>query len=769
MKKGLILLALVVQSAMVYSQINISGKVTDGKTGEAIPGVNVYVPDLNQGVATDNRGEYNLRLNTEQPIRMVFSFVGYQKSEQEVEKSSTLNVQLEPSIRLEEIIIRSVRADENIPVTQSTLTKRQIREIYNGQDPQFFLERLTPSITVESESGTHNNNYGKMRIRGMDQKRMNITLNGIPLNDMIDHGVYFSNFADFGNSIETIQVQRGVGTSTNGTSSYAGSINFESINLQHQEAGSEFQLGAGSFNSYRASVEHHTGMLENNSAFYGRFSRIWSDGYRYNVSTNAYSFFLSGGFFLNKDLIKINAFTGRTKNGLGYTAVPISLIRLDPRTNLVSKNDREDFGQHFVQVQHLRTLSPSLSLVSSAYYGGAEGDYPWGDYSDPVYIPELWAKDSLKYFQINYPLTNNHYGLMSNLHYVSPANLKLDAGIHAYTFRRQNLEHFIPDFADPYYHERSHKEELAAFAKAEYDINGFLLYGDLQMRTQVLTISPDYVFMDTTHLGNIKHSWTFLNPKVGISYQLNRNQNFYLAYGRSGREPAKRDIVGGFTLTKSALARTMEKDHVKPEFVNDFEAGFRMNYPILKGQVNFFFMDFRNELAPTGRQASFGSSIRENMARSSRKGVETDFILDFSRVYFSGTLAYMESRINEITTGEAVLDKLQSPLTPNWNVNSMVGFKPFRNLDIQLSGRYLGDYYTELTNRPEFMVPSYFIMNSRLIYNINHRFLFNLEVNNLLDKQYFNFGVPARYQGNPEPAYLVSAGRNIYLTFTSRF
>jgi iron complex outermembrane recepter protein len=768
MKRQLIIFAWLVQCATAYSQTNISGRVTDRNSGESIPGANVYAPDLNQGTVTDSRGEYHLRLNTDRPVRMIFSFVGYQNIEQEVDGARTLNVQLVPSIRLEEIIIRSVRADETTPVTQSTLSRRQIRGVYNGEDPQFFLERLTPSITVESESGTHNNNYGKMRLRGMDQKRMNITLNGIPLNDMIDHGVYFSNFADFGNSIETIQVQRGVGTTTNGTSSYAGSINFESVNLQHQDAGSEIQLGAGSFNSYRASVEHYTGMLDNNSAFYGRFSRIWSDGYRYNVSTDAYSFFLSGGFFLKKDLFKINAFTGRTKNGLGYTATPISLIRIDPRTNLVPKNDREDFGQHFVQLQHLRTLNPTWSLVSSAYYGGAEGDYPWGVYSDPVFVPELWAKDSLKFFQINYPLTNNHFGLMTNIHYVGSL-LKLDAGLHAYTFRRRNFEHFIPDFADPYYDERSRKQEMAGFAKAEYNLDRLLVYGDIQLRTQLLAIEPDYGFMDTTNMGTIHQSWTFLNPKIGISYQMNRNQNVYLAFGRSGREPAKRDIVGSFTLTKDLLHRTMAKDLVKPEFVNDFEGGFRVNYPLIRGQVNLFYMDFRNELAPTGRQASFGSSIRENMARSSRAGVETDFVLDLDRVYFSGTFTYMESRINAISTGEAILYKLQSPLSPNSNLNTAVGFRPLPNLDIQLSGRYLGDYYTELTNRPEFMVPSYFIMNSRVIYNINQKILFNIEANNLLNKQYFNFGVPGRYQGVREPAYLVSAGRNFYVTVTARF
>lgn len=752
--------ALVFQSAIAFSQIVVTGRVTDRQTGDPIPGANVYAAELNQGAATDAEGAYKLSIKeTDEPVRIVFSFVGYQEKQFTVEQSQTLDIALMPSVTLEEVIIRSVRPGESSPITKSTLAREQIKGVYNGEDPQFFLAQMTPSITVESESGTFNNNYGKMRLRGIDQKRMNITLNGIPLNDMIDHGVYFSNFADFGNSIETIQIQRGVGASATGVASYAGSINFESVNLQNRDSGSEFQLGTGSYNSYRASIEYFTGPLESNSAFYGRFSRIWSDGYRDNVSTDAYSFFLSGGFFLDKDLIKINAFTARTKNGLGYELAPMSLIRENPKVNILDENDIEDFGQSFLQVQHSRSISPQLSLVSSAYYGGAGGDFPWGYRDNGVLI------------QYNYPLVNDHFGLMSNIHYTGSDRWTLDAGIHGYTFKRRNMEQVVPDYSNPYYDEKSVKNEVAAFVKAEFRANNWILYGDLQSRAQELVMSLDYAFMDTTNLGRISHQWFFINPKIGVSYTIGRHANVYASFGRSGREPTKRDIVGSFTLDRDALDRTMTKDFVKPEFVNDFEAGYRFDFPVLKGQVNLFYMDFRNELAPTGALIAFGSSLRENVAKSYRKGVETEFTVDLGRVYLKGAMAYMDSRIVEVELSEQPQKKLEAALTPKWNLNHAIGYRPLENLEVQLTGRYVGEYFTDMMNDPDYVIPSYYIFNARLIYNLNKNFSLNCELNNLFDARYYSFGAPIDpdYNGEYELGYLPAAGRNFYITLTSRF
>lgn len=772
MKRLLFLFTLLVWSWSAVGQITVSGKTTDEKTGEPLVGVNIYVAEESQGTVSDANGFYELTLASDAPVTIVFSYVGYLAREMVVNRSRELNVALYPSVRLEEVIIQSVRADENIPITQTVLSKREIRSVYNGEDPQFFLEKLTPSILSYSESGTRNNNYGSMRLRGISQERINMTLNGIPLNDMIDHGIFFSNFTDFGASINTIQVQRGVGTSSNGASSYAGSINFESVNLQKQEEGAEFQLGAGSFNSYRSSIEYKTGMLENNTAFYGRFSRIWSDGYRYHTGTDSYSFFLSGGWFTENNLLKINAFTGRSRNGLGYGVIPESVLKVDPRTNSLSENDTDDFGQHFIQLQHTYLIGNSSSLVTSAYYGGSGGDFFWGTYADSVFVPELFINDSVTFFQINYPLTNNHYGLLSNYN-LSYNDFSIDVGAHAYTFRRNNQEQIVPDYSHPYYDEDSYKNELAVFGKVEYRLGDWTLYGDLQYRTQKLVITPDYEYMDTTAFGNLERTWTFINPKVGFSYLLNDRHTLYASYGRNGREPAKIDIFGGsFQLNRSNLAIAQDENLFQPEYVNDYEGGLKFNYSSTAGQINVFYMQFENEIAPIGEQIAFGVQKRRNIPSSYRTGIEMDLNISGGPFFGGGNATFMKSGISELTIDEQTFSDTKPILSPEWIINAFAGVRPADNLQLQLSGRYVSESFLELTNDPAFMLPAHAILDARIIYDFLDRFTLNVEVNNLFDTNYYSYGAPVDVDFDgiaDEPGYYANAGLNFYATLTARF
>jgi len=412
----------------------LSGYVLDASTREFLPGANIYLPKYETGDATDANGQFSIL--AEEGDSIVVSFVGYETIRTILRDG--MMIYLEPELSMEELIIRGVRASATDPVSQSTLSRSDIREVYNGEQPIFMLENLTPAVFSFSESGTRLANYGSMRLRGMAQERINFTLNGIPLNDMIDHGVFFSNFTDLGNSFESIQVQRGVGTSPNGVASYAGSVNFESINLEQTERGGELSLGAGSFDSYRMNASVASGKINDKWAFYGNYNRILSDGYRYNTFTDAYSFFFSGAYFGEKDLIKINAFEGRSQNGLGYLAVADTDLRQDPRTNYLNPNDTDNFGQQLIQLQHIRTFNEQLSLNSSVYYGGASGDY-------------FFSYDGANGLeQINYPLQNRHYGLMSTLH-IEQQDWEVSTGIHAYLFDRVNEESFSPDFENPYY------------------------------------------------------------------------------------------------------------------------------------------------------------------------------------------------------------------------------------------------------------------------------------------------------------------------------
>src|SRR5699024_3218986 len=278
----------------------IRGKVLNKETNEPIVGANILVTGTNKGTVTDTDGEFAISVPQEAETLRI-SYVGYETRQTVFEDNMT--IYLQPSLRLEEILIRGVRAEKDDPVAQSTIHKKELKSVYNGEQPAFYLEDLTPAVTSTSESGTKLANYGSMRLRGLDQMRINMTLNGVPLNDMIAQNVVFSNFTDISGSFESVQVQRGVGTSSSGTASYAGSINFEG-----REQGGQLELGAGSYNSYRFNADISSGMIDDHWSFYGAFSRITSDGYRYHTNTDARSFFFSGGYFGENDMIKVNAF-----------------------------------------------------------------------------------------------------------------------------------------------------------------------------------------------------------------------------------------------------------------------------------------------------------------------------------------------------------------------------------------------------------------------------------------------------------------------------
>ncbi|MCC5931078.1 MAG: TonB-dependent receptor [Cyclobacteriaceae bacterium] len=766
---------------MTFAAINslmaqnlVQGKVIDKVNGDALQGVNVRVEGNTTGAVTDESGNFTLNLEKDYPVVLLFSFAGYIQERYKVTDSQYIEITLDTDFRLEEVIIRATRADETAPFTHSTVQKKALREIYRGQDANFLLEKLTPSIIAYTESGTAFSNYSQMRLRGIDQSRINITLNGVPLNDMIDQGVFFSNFTDFGNSIETVQVQRGVGTSSHGTSSFAGSINFESIHLQDSEPGSELQLTAGSFGSYRASVEANTGIQKNKTAFYTRLSRIYSDGFRDNTNTDSWSMMFSGAYFGDKDIIKFTAFTGKSNNGLAYLPVAESDIRANPRTNYLNENDRDAFRQHMAQLQYTRLLNSRLTFHNTAYYGGAGGDFL---FSYPALYNIVTEDGSIveqeRLEQINYPLTNHHFGYFSTLHFSEGSTFQMDAGLHLYTFRRNNQEQFMPDKANPYYNERSNKDEISVFTKAEYQVGKIRFYGDLSYRSVLLQIVPDdsYLGFETV---NIRNTWSFFNPKAGLTWQIQPKNELYASIGRSGREPTKIDLLGGFQVNPVNYSLIRQGDVILPEFVNNLEAGYRYRSEKIGFEGNLFYMQFENEIAPIGRFVEEGFiQLRKNMPSSFRAGIELDAhyqILPGLR--FNGNLTYMTSRIDEYAPDDEaiVYNNVKPALTPDWLVNAALSWEPLKALKITMSSRYMGESFLDPSNRSDLILPSFMVFDSQIEYTYKNARL-NVQMLNLGNRLYYTYGAPVfSAESNDFVAgYFIQPPRNAFINLILNF
>lgn len=755
--KKLLMICLWALVSSAQAQFSISGKVIN-EQNEPLPGANVFISSLELGAVASTDGTYQLNNVPLGTYTVEVSFVGYQT--QRLPINLTENRQLdftlvETALLSEAVMVRAIRADKLSPITQKTIDYEELNEVFNGQDGAFVLETLAPSIQANSESGTRFTNYGTMRMRGIDQRRINITLNGVPLNDMIDQGVFFSNFTDFTNSVESVQVQRGVGTSTNGTASYAGSISYESVRLNVDAPETTVSMLGGSFNTWQGSAEVKTGLLENNMAFYSRVSLTSSDGFRDHSGTDSYSFFFSGGYFGEKDIIRFTGFNGRTKNQLSYIPVPISLARENPRTNLNFQDDRDDFGQSFAQLEHTRSFTKNTTLTSSVYYGAAGGDFPFG------------FVDEEQFVQINYPLFNNHYGVMS---YLQHANNTWDVstGIHAYTFRRRNIEQLVPNFATPYYEDSSVKDEFSAFAKASYTHSNWMFFGDLQARFVNLQLTPDTQFLGEERTIPL-YSWQFLNPKVGLTYQINPLQNVYGSFGRTGREPNRSDFLGGVQINAGNIDFLQDQNNVRAEFVNNYEFGYRIATARTNAQVNFFYMDFENEIAPIGAFVDqFFIQLFANQEDSYRRGVEFDWSSKLSDKWrLLGNATYMRSVISRYQPeGSAeVFNNIRTPFSPDVFVNARLQYSPLKRLQVEFHTRYVGDSFTELTNNPDFVLPAYWVNNLRLSTKIGKHYSFEVEVNNLFNELYFTDGAPV---GN-ELSVFAQAPRHFFGRFTAKF
>lgn len=755
------MLVLALLAASVSGQQIISGKVTDNETGEPLVGVNIYAPLPQRGTSTDKEGKFSLKLpNGEFYVEV--SYVGYATQNLKSADVSDLNVMLELQLDLEEVVIKAFRSQPNAPVAQKTLSAKEIESVFVGQDPTFILERTSPSIISYSESGAGFSNYSQFRLRGIDQTRVNITLNGVPMNDMIDQGVFFSNITDFANNIESVQIQRGAGTSTNGTASFAGSVNFESTSLNQEHPSAQIEAVGGSFGTLRGSVGVNSGIMDNKWAFATRFTTFKTDGYRYNTDTESRSFYGSAGYFGEKDLVKITGFIGRTQNGLAYSPVPISAIRQDPRTNVLNENDRDDFGQWMVQAQHTHLFTDQISLVSSLYYGGAGGDYFF------TYDNGNGGLD-----QINFPLRNDHYGVMSNVNYSNQSGkLNLYGGLHAYTFQRKNWEQFMPDKANPYYTEESNKNELSLFAKGDYALGKLKIFGDLQFRTLSLNINPDQTLLPGQ--GTVEVPWTFLNPKVGVTFQLDSYKSVYVSAGRNGREPTKVDLFGGFQLNSSNLVSIQNGD-VRPEYVNDYEAGLNFSYPWLSGQLNGFYMQFTDEIAPIGEFVPEGFlQLRKNMPSSFRAGIELDFKLKITDdLTFIGNSTYMKAQIDSYEPeGDQVYTNVTSALSPEFIGGGTFRYSFAKRFSFNFGGRYVSESYLEPTNNELFITPDFFVADAGLSVRITEKSQLDLFLNNIFDQQYFTNGAPVDldFDGTfDEPGYFVQPPRNFYAKLVVEF
>ena len=651
--------------------------------------------------------------------------------------------------RLEGVTITAIRGGaigEGAPLSQRTLTRAEIEQRSFGQEVPLLLQG-TPSVTSYAETGNYWG-YSYTRLRGIDQSRINLTIDGIPLNDPEDQVLYFADFPDLASSIESVQIQRGVGTSSAGTASFAGSINFETAPLAARRE-AELQVEGGSFGSKRASAEYRSGLLASGLAFYGRLSDLQSNGYRYHSGVLGRSGLVSAGYFGTRDVFKVMATAGLLHDTLSYLAVPETELTRDRRINPLLPTELDRFGEQLVSASYTRMLSTASSLSTTLYRISASGNY------DVAIDPDLW----------NYHLDFVWYGLTSAWSWQGEG-MRVNVGVNANRYARDHYAFVRPDLADPQYFNTGHKGDVSGFAKVAYDVGRATVFGDVQARRAEFRYVPDA----QAAIAPRSISWTFLNPRGGITYRLTPALALYGSYGATSREPGRGDMFAGFdNLDTSNVAFVGDLSRVRPETVHDAEAGVTLASDVMHLQANVFSMDFRNEIEPIGALSYQGLPLRKNVHSSYRRGVELD-----GRVRLSSTVTasvnatLMQARIADYTDDASGVSFHDVPplLTPRVISAQRLEWQPTTALSFWGEGRYTGKSQLDNTGNPALILPDAYLLDASAVWRFaSRRHALELRGNNLTNSKRYGSG----YGSGDTPNYYVLPPRNLFVTLKLGF
>lgn len=620
---------------------------------------------------------------------------------------------------LEAVVIRATRRGGTAPTSQSTLDRATIERTYAGQDAPLALQGLT-GVTAASDAGTFSG-YSSLRLRGIDQTRLAISIDGVPLNDPEDQVLYFSNVPDFMNSMQSVRVQRGVGASAFGPAGFAGSLSFESLPLATTPAFRELQLTSGSWGTNRVSVEAATG-LQRGFAAYARLSGQATEGYRERSGNQARSAFVSAGWFGARDAVKFTGFAGRSKMQLAYYAASEDELRVNRRLNPMSSEERDDFWQAMASVQHTRSLGASAALTTTVYRNAAGGAF------------DVAAGDLL-----NFNLDHGWVGLLSTLAWRARST-DFAAGIHISDYARDHHLKVRPDLETRLYDNTGFKQEQSGFVKASRQFGTLEVNGDLQLRRAAFRYqpSPGTPIPGPTEdaMRDLSVDWRFLNPKLGVTWQARRDLTLFASVGQASREPTRTDLLAGADdIDAAAAAELLPFTRVRPERLTDLELGARLTRGTTTLQVNAFAMAFRDEIAPIGAIAITGSPLRRNVDRSSRVGVEVEgtMALSPSLVIRANAMA-MRARIAEYqdeASGITYRD-VRPVLTPAVLANVQAIWQPRTGWETILGVRHVGDSPLANDGNAALVTPAFTMVDGDLSVPIGRQRL-RLQGLNLLD------------------------------------
>lgn len=670
---------------------------------------------------------------------------------------------LKDTTQLNEVLVSAIRVSKKTPVSFSNLSKKEIEKRNLGEDIPILMNFM-PSVVTTSDAG-NGFGYTGIRVRGSDATRVNVTLNGIPYNDSESHGTFFVNMPDFASSLQSIQLQRGVGTSTNGAGAFGASLNMLTENFSEKAYG-EINNSVGSFNSRKHTLKFSTGIFNNKFEISGRLSALASDGYVQRASSNLKSYFLQANYIGKTSLVKALFFGGKEKTYQAWNGINSAKLQEDRTYNYSGMyfdengtiqfydNEVDDYQQHHFQLHWNEKLSQHWNTNVALHYTKGKGFYENykedANYNDYTLTP-FDATVQVDLIRQKW-LDNDFYGTTFSVNY---KNETLDFIIGG-AYNQYKGDHFgkviwtnigtLQGMENRYYDYFGNKNDGNLFVKSHYKINSkWNLFGDVQYRNILYTASGVYN-------GEIKNTFNFLNPKAGITYTINTKNSIYFSYAKAHREPNRTDY---------------ENNTLLPEKLEDYELGWRSTNNGFTLNWNLYYMNYKNQLILTGRIDDVGNPIRANTENSYRFGTEID-----AQIKICEKLHYQFNSTFSANKNKNVLLNQNTDIaySPNVVAGGNLVYKPIKNATISLLQKFVGSQYMNNIESPEAKLNDYTTTDLNIVYEINpKKWIKNITitalVNNVLAKEYSSNG----YMWDIYPYYFPQAKRNFLVGVNLRF
>ncbi len=724
------------------------------------------------------------------------------------------------SIHIQEVQVISNRATEKTPFSYSNMGKEEIEKYNFGQDIPFLIA-LTPSVVTTSEAGT-GIGYTGFRIRGTDANRINITTNGIPLNDAESQTVFWVNIPDLASSLQDLQVQRGVGTSTNGAGAFGASVNMKTENIPAKAYG-ELNGTYGSFNTSKATLKLGTGIIGNHFAFDARLSDIQSDGYIDRASADLKSYFFQGAYYDEKNILKFIVFGGKEKTYHAWDGVPKDKLETDRTFNPSGHMEEDDYGnplppfyddqtdnytQKNYQALFTRIFKPELQLNAALHYTKGDGFY--NEYKigrkliEYGLVPfESGGKTIKKSDLVRQKwLDNDFYGGIFSLNYKKDKwDAVIGGGANYYDGNHfgkvmwlQNYlggSEFYPEHE--YYRNTAGKTDANIYAKANYSLTSKLnIYGDLQYRYIHYKMDGTNDKWDSNtgamQILDFDETFNFFNPKAGLFYKINEQNNMYASFAIANREPNRKNYTNG------------EKDKMPvSEKLFDYELGYTFKHHLFSAGMNLYYMKYDNQLILNGKVNEIGEMLTSNIPDSYRAGAEFTLGANIcSWLKWNGNLTISRNRIKNFTEYVTVYDEnwerknqqyeqylgtVPIAFSPEIIAGSLFSFS-YKNWDGGLLSNYVGKQYIDNTGDEQHTLDAYFVTNLQMGYSFNVKGLKKLKlsvlVNNIFNQKYETNAWIEPYYQQPDPnspnmdkyepnGYFPQAGTNVMANLSVTF